>query len=107
MPKTIAQRDVAASVVRSSFDEERAPSDSDSIELGLSFSSLRIIAPHDAAVASAFQLGKAHECRAWVARESYQKRQGSRYRGGRSADWVKVKNPVAPAVRRLQEEDWA
>jgi hypothetical protein len=62
--KTIAQRDVAASIVRSSFDEERAPSDSDSIEPGLSFSSLRNIAPHDAAVASAFQLGKAHECRA-------------------------------------------
>jgi hypothetical protein len=25
---------------------------------------------------------------------------------GRSAHWLKVKNPAAPAVRRLEEEDW-
>jgi bifunctional non-homologous end joining protein LigD len=34
------------------------------------------------------------------------KRLGSTYRGGRSADWIKIKNPAAPAVRRLEEEDW-
>jgi bifunctional non-homologous end joining protein LigD len=35
------------------------------------------------------------------------KRPGSPYRSGRSADWVKVKNPAAPAVKRDAEEDWA
>jgi bifunctional non-homologous end joining protein LigD len=33
------------------------------------------------------------------------KRLGSPYRSGRSAHWVKVKNPSAPAVRREAEED--
>jgi bifunctional non-homologous end joining protein LigD len=35
------------------------------------------------------------------------KRLGSPYRAGRSAHWLKVKNPAAPAVRRLEEEDWS
>ena len=34
------------------------------------------------------------------------KRLGSRYRSGRSSDWLKFKNPAAPAVRREAEEDW-
>jgi ATP-dependent DNA ligase len=34
------------------------------------------------------------------------KRLGSTYRSGRSKQWVKVKNPAAPAVRREAEEDW-
>ena len=34
------------------------------------------------------------------------KRLGSRYRSGRTKDWVKTKNPTAPAVRREAEEDW-
>jgi ATP-dependent DNA ligase len=34
------------------------------------------------------------------------KRLGSRYRSGRSKDWLKVKNPDAPAVKRKAEEDW-
>jgi ATP-dependent DNA ligase len=34
------------------------------------------------------------------------KRLGSRYRSGRSKDWLKFKNPEAPAVRREAEEDW-
>jgi ATP-dependent DNA ligase len=34
------------------------------------------------------------------------KRRGSRYRSGTSSDWIKVKNPTAPAVRREVEEDW-
>jgi bifunctional non-homologous end joining protein LigD len=34
------------------------------------------------------------------------KRKGSRYRSGRSPDWIKSKNPDAPAVRREAEEDW-
>jgi len=35
------------------------------------------------------------------------KRLGSRYRSGRSPDWLKMKNPDAPAVTREAEEDWA
>jgi bifunctional non-homologous end joining protein LigD len=35
------------------------------------------------------------------------KRLGSRYRSGRSPDWLKFKNPLAPAVKREAEEDWA
>jgi bifunctional non-homologous end joining protein LigD len=34
------------------------------------------------------------------------KRLGSRYRSGRSPDWLKFKNPDAPAVKREAEEDW-
>ena len=35
------------------------------------------------------------------------KRLGSQYRSGRVYDWIKVKNPTAPAVKREAEEDWA
>ena len=35
------------------------------------------------------------------------KRLGSRYRSGRSPDWLKFKNPEAPAVKREAEEDGA
>jgi bifunctional non-homologous end joining protein LigD len=34
------------------------------------------------------------------------KRLGSRYCSGRSQDWLKFKNPAAPAVKREAEEDW-
>ena len=37
------------------------------------------------------------------------KRLGSRYRSGRSSDWLKLKNPATPAVKREEEEeeeDW-
>jgi bifunctional non-homologous end joining protein LigD len=34
------------------------------------------------------------------------KRLGSPYRSGRSRDWIKSKNPAAPAVKREAEEDW-
>jgi bifunctional non-homologous end joining protein LigD len=34
------------------------------------------------------------------------KRLGSRYRSGRTHDWLKMKNPAAPAVKREAEEDW-
>jgi ATP dependent DNA ligase domain len=33
------------------------------------------------------------------------KRKGSPYRSGRSPDWLKMKNPEAPAVKREAEED--
>jgi bifunctional non-homologous end joining protein LigD len=35
------------------------------------------------------------------------KRLGTPYRAGRSPHWLKIKNPDAPAVRRLEEQDWA
>ena len=35
------------------------------------------------------------------------KRLGSTYRFGRSPDWLKFKNPSAPAVKREAEEDWS
>ena len=34
------------------------------------------------------------------------KRLGTPYRAGRSAHWLKMKNPAAPAMRREAEEDW-
>jgi ATP-dependent DNA ligase len=34
------------------------------------------------------------------------KRLGSPYRSGRVEHWLKIKNPVAPAVQREAEEDW-
>jgi bifunctional non-homologous end joining protein LigD len=34
------------------------------------------------------------------------KRKDSPYRSGRSKDWLKMKNPEAPAVKREGEEDW-
>jgi bifunctional non-homologous end joining protein LigD len=34
------------------------------------------------------------------------KRLGSPYRSGRSAHWLKIENPAAPAVKREAEEDW-
>jgi len=34
------------------------------------------------------------------------KRLGSAYRSGRTSDWLKFKNPDAPAVKREAEEDW-
>ena len=34
------------------------------------------------------------------------KRVGSRYVSGRTDNWIKVKNPAAPAVKREAEEDW-
>ena len=56
----------------------------------------------------------AHDCGLTVFQHSCQlgcegivsKRLGSRYRSGRSPDWLKFKNPAAPAVRREAEEDW-
>jgi bifunctional non-homologous end joining protein LigD len=34
------------------------------------------------------------------------KRLGSRYVSGRTRDWLKFKNPAAPAVKREAEGDW-
>jgi bifunctional non-homologous end joining protein LigD len=35
------------------------------------------------------------------------KRRDSRYRSGRSKDWLESKNPDCEAVRRESEEDWS
>ena len=35
------------------------------------------------------------------------KRLGSYYRFGRTKDWLKFKNPEAPAAKRETEEDWS
>ena len=35
------------------------------------------------------------------------KRLGSPYRSGRNESWIKIKNPGAPAARRIDEEDWS
>jgi bifunctional non-homologous end joining protein LigD len=56
----------------------------------------------------------AHDCGLTVFQHACQlgcqgivsKRVGSHYRSGRSADWLKFKNPAAPAVKREAEEDW-
>ena len=34
------------------------------------------------------------------------KQLGSRYRSARTSDWLKFKNPEAPAVKREAEEEW-
>jgi ATP-dependent DNA ligase len=43
---------------------------------------------------------------ACVPRSALSKRLGSLYRSGRVKQWLKVKNPEAPAVRREAEEEW-
>ena len=35
------------------------------------------------------------------------KRLGSPYYAGRTDRWLKMKNPLAPAIRRKREIDWA
>ena len=47
----------------------------------------------------------AHACRLGL-EGIVSKRKGSAYRSGRSPDWLKMKNPAAPAVKREDEEDW-
>jgi ATP-dependent DNA ligase len=50
-------------------------------------------------------LGFEHACRMGLEGIA-SKRKGSWYHSGRSRDWLKAKNPKAPAVTRLAEEDW-
>jgi len=42
-----------------------------------------------------------------AARASCRSDFGSPYRAGRVEQWLKIKNSAAPAVRRLEEEDWS
>jgi bifunctional non-homologous end joining protein LigD len=46
----------------------------------------------------------AHACRLGL--EGIVSRKDSAYRSGRSPDWLKMKNPAAPAVKREAEQDW-
>jgi ATP-dependent DNA ligase len=46
-----------------------------------------------------------HACKMGL-EEMVSKRLDSRYRSGRSPDWLKFKNPEAPGVKREAEEDW-
>ena len=50
-------------------------------------------------------LGLRHACKIGL-EGIVSKRFGSRYRSGRSPDWLKFKNPAAPAVKREAEEEW-
>jgi hypothetical protein len=43
---------------------------------------------------------------ACISARSRRKRLGSPYISGRSRQWIKMKNPAAPAVKREAEEDW-
>jgi bifunctional non-homologous end joining protein LigD len=43
-----------------------------------------------------------HACKLGARRDRL-KRLGSRYRSGRSPDWLKMKNPAAPAVKQAEE----
>ena len=53
----------------------------------------------------AWFLSERHVCKLGI-EGIVSKRLGSRYRSGRTSDWLKFKNPVAPAVRREAEEGW-
>jgi bifunctional non-homologous end joining protein LigD len=57
----------------------------------------RIVGHGDIVFAQACKLG----CEGIVS-----KRLGSLYCSGRSKQWLKVKNPEAPAVRREAEDNW-
>jgi hypothetical protein len=57
------------------------------------------------------RVGRAFDC--FLGRRLYRPgrqrtagRKDSAYRSGRSPDWIKMKNPSAPAVKREAEEDW-
>ena len=57
-------------------------------------------AAHDRRVA------EAHRLRPPVDKAYLAALKGSPYRSGRSHDWLKMKNPTAPAVKREADEDW-
>ena len=50
--------------------------------------------------------GVAHACKLGL-EGIVSKRLGSTYRSGRTNDWLKFKNPEAPAVKREAEEEWS
>jgi bifunctional non-homologous end joining protein LigD len=69
--------------------------------LGKDRAGLLISQPIDAPADIAFQ----HICQLGL-EGIVSKKLGSRYESGRSTLWLKTINPNAPAVQRLEEEDW-
>jgi hypothetical protein len=48
-----------------------------------------------------------HTVRRWAERgAAVSKRINSPCKSGRSRDWIKVKDPDVPTVKRLEERDW-
>ena len=67
---------------------------------------IRTAADHSPRAATGLRLDVfEHACRMGL-EGIVSKHKGSPYRSGRSLDWLKAKNPNAPAVTRLAEEDW-
>jgi hypothetical protein len=64
----------------------------------------RTVAPAMLAHIEMRRLGKFGQCLAF--RHASWRASDGPIRSGRSAHWVKVKNPNAPAVKREAEEDW-
>ena len=62
---------------------------------------LLIIQPFDAPADSAFQ----HICQLGL-EGIVSKKLGSKYESGRSTLWLKTINPNAPALQRIEQEDW-
>jgi ATP-dependent DNA ligase len=69
--------------------------------LGNDRAGLLISQPIDAAADIAFQ----HICQLGLG-GIVSKRLGSRYESGRSSAWLKTINPNAPALHRLEQENW-
>jgi bifunctional non-homologous end joining protein LigD len=69
--------------------------------LGKDRAGLLISQPIDAPADVAFQ----HICQLGL-EGVVSKRLGSRYESGRSSQWLKAINPNAPALQRLEQEDW-
>ena len=67
---------------------------------------LSINLPNGSCIANFLRGGLQHACTMGL-EGIVSKRLRSRYRSGRSPDWLKFKNPGAPAVKREAEEDWA
>src|SRR6516162_7385160 len=77
--------------------------------LELPLSLLSVIRPHGSRQQAAGSRQQAAGSRQQAA-GSRQQAAGSRQQGlrsGRSPDWLKMKNPDAPAVAREAEEDWS
>jgi ATP-dependent DNA ligase len=69
---------------------------------GVTYSQIRPRCRYDARHVDALR----HACKMFL-EGIVSKRLSSRYVSGRSSDWLKTKNPAAPAVKREAEEDWA
>ena len=75
---------------------------------GMSFDGLRIWPKNPSNGIAVLATAGADGCRLSLLRPRRHRleRLGSRYTSGRTRDWIKMKNPAAPAVKRQAEEDW-